>query len=101
MTQSLHENGSMDSNTLSSTQPPPATPTVWALPTRTIQYLAVWEPRVKAGQAYGTQEGQAAGRRVLASFDWSMNICYWNKEPTEGSYRRTLISRSLCNAAFA
>lgn len=68
--------------THSTTQPSPATPT------RHTQSLAVWEPRVKAGQAYQTKEGQAADRKVLTSFVWSMDICYWNKEPTEGSYRR-------------
>lgn len=53
--------------------------------------------RVKAGQAYQAKERQVAGRKVLTSFVWPMNICYWNKESAEGSWGRNTDNRSLCN----
>lgn len=82
MTQSIYENGSMDSNTqhlisaitghsnnlgTNKTKPVPC----------------IVRTRVKAGQAYQAKGRQAARRKVLTTSAWPMSICYWDKEPAE------------------
>lgn len=95
-TQSIHEDGSMDSNT----QPLHSAITGHSNNLGTNKTNAgpcSVGTRVKAGQAYQAKERQAAGRRVLTSFVWPRNICYWNEEQQRGAREGTLINRSLCD----
>lgn len=96
MTQSVYENGSMDSNTQHLISAITGhSNTLGANKTNPVPCSV--RTRVKAGQAYQAKGRQAAGRKVLTSSAWPMSICYWDKEQREAT-EGTLINRSLCNA---
>lgn len=77
MTQSIHENRRVDSNTQHLNSAITGYSNNLATnKTNPVPYSV--EARVKAGQAYQAKERQAAGRKVLTSVVWSVNICYWN-----------------------
>lgn len=82
MAQSIHENGSMDSNTLNN-----SAITCYSNKAHPVPCSVGTKGQGRTG--IPDKGRQAADRKVLTSFVWSMDICYWNKEPTEGSYRRS------------